>query len=350
MHRCIRRALLLLVSLAGLVVFATAQENKDGQLQYANLGRCQLESGQAIDNCRLGYRTFGILDAGRDNAILFPTWYNGRSEDLKEFIGPDRMVDSRRYFVITVDALGNGVSSSPSNSATQKAAHFPAITIRDMVNAEYRLATEVLGLKRVHAVIGISMGGMQTFEWAVDYPDFMEDALPIVGTPQQTSYDLLNWDLLGKAIEADPAYDGGEYSVEPELKLANELGTMTWPTPAFWARTVTRAQFPHWLDEMQHNTSLDANNRLWQLRAMMSLDVTRGNGTLAEAAARTKARFFVVVSTRDHLVNPAPALKWAKSLHAGTYVSQNDCGHRLLLPECDGPQVTGAVRKFLAGK
>jgi homoserine O-acetyltransferase len=324
------------------------EKTTDEEQRYANLGRCQLESGQAIENCRVGYRTFGVLRADHGNAVLFPSWYNGRSADLQQFIGAGRMVDTTRDFAVAMDALGNGVSSSPANSATQKGTRFPAITIRDMVNAEYRLATEALGLKHVHAVIGISMGGMQAFEWAVDYPDFMDKVVPIAGTPQQTSYDLLNWDVLGKAIAAAPGYNGGEYSTEPDLKLANELSTMTLPTPAFWARTKTRAEFPRWLEEMQQNSSLDANDRMWQLRAMMGLDVTHGKETLAETAARTRSKFLIVVSEQDHLVNPAPALNWAKMVHAELYVSQNDCGHRLLLSECDLQNVSSVVRKFLA--
>jgi len=322
----------------------------EGEQQFADLGVCRLESGTAIENCRIGYRTFGSLNAARSNAILFPSWYNGTSQDLRQFFGPDRMVDTTRYFGVAIDALGDGVSSSPSNSAMQKGTRFPAITIRDMVNAEYRLATEILKVKHVYAVMGISMGGMQTFEWSVDYPDFMDRAVPIVGTPQQTSYDLLNWDALGQAIEADPAYNHGDYETEPPLKLANELSTMTLPTPSFWAREISRADYPHWLEQMQHNTTLDANNRLRQLRAMMSLDVTHGQGDLAQAAGRAKAKFFIVVSAQDHLVNPAPALQWANLLHAGTYVSHNDCGHRMLLAECDGESLTAVVRQFLAGK
>jgi len=322
----------------------------EGEQRFADLGVCRLESGAAIENCRIGYRTFGSLNANRSNAILFPSWYNGTSQDLTQFFGPDRMVDTAHYFGVAIDALGDGVSSSPSNSLTQKGTKFPAITIRDTVNAEYRLATEILKVKHVYAVMGISMGGMQTFEWAVDYPDFMDRAVPIVGTPQQTSYDLLNWDVLGKAIEADPAYNNGNYEAEPPLKLANELSTMMLPTPSFWAREISRADFPHWLEQMQQNTTLDANNRLWQLQAMMSLDVTHGRGDLAQAAGRTKAKFFIVVSDYDHLVNPAPALQWANLLHAGTYVSHNDCGHRMLLAECDGESLTAVVRQFLAEK
>jgi homoserine O-acetyltransferase len=334
------------LSLAGQLPAAWAE----GEQQFADLGHCQLESGQAIENCRMGYRTFGSLHSDGGNTILFPTWYNGTSEDLKQFIGPNRLVDTTRYFVVAVDALGNGVSSSPSNSNPQKGTKFPAITIRDMVNAEYRLATEVLRVRQLYAVVGISMGGMQAFEWAVDYPDFVLKAIPIIGTPQQTSYDLLNWDLLRQAIEADPAYNHGDYSTQPPLRLANELATMTLPTPGFWARKISRADYQRWLKEIGQNSSLDANNRMWQLRAMMVHDVTHGQGGLAQAAAHVKAGFFIAVSAQDHLVNSAPALQWADWVHAPSFVSRNDCGHRMLLAECDGEAVSSAIREFLAGK
>ena len=323
---------------------------KDGDLQIAELGRCQLESGQTIENCRLGYRTFGALDATHSNAILFLSWYNGTGDDLKQFFGPDRLVDTTKYFVVAMDALADGVSSSPSNSSTQHGSHFPAVTIRDMVNAEYRVATEVIHLDHVLAVMGVSMGGMQTFEWTVDYPGFMDKAVPIVGTPQQTAYDMLNWDALRRAIESDPAYNHGDYTQEPPLALANELVAMTLSTPAFIARTQDRADFADWLPlQIQPVPTEDANNRMWQLRAMIGLDVTRGKGDLAAAAAQTKAHFLIVAATQDHLVNPGPAEEWAGFVHAQTLIYPGDCGHRLLLASCAGPQITAAVRAFLAG-
>jgi homoserine O-acetyltransferase len=315
-------------------------------VQTADLGRCVLDSGKFIEPCLLAYRTYGRLNAEGSNAILFPTWYNGRSEDLEQFFGPDKLVDTTRFFGVAVDALGDGVSSSPSNSAAQHGPAFPAITIRDMVRAEYRLATEVLHLHHLHAVVGISMGGMQTFEWIADYPDFMEKAVPIVGTPRQTSYDLLNWDLLRRLIEADPGFNGGNYTVEPSLALANEFSTLTLPSPAYIVRTVSRAEFPEYLDNsLKTWGGRDANDRLVQLEAMIAHDVTRGSESLQDAALKAHVRQLIVVATDDHLVDPAPALEWARAIHAPTYVSSGDCGHRIFV--CDGPALTSAVRDFL---
>jgi homoserine O-acetyltransferase/O-succinyltransferase len=339
------RAALMLTVIC--VACAPGHALRDGALQTANLGRCELDSGTFIEPCLLSYRTYGRLNAAGTNAIFFPSWYNGRSEDLAQFFGPDKIVDTTRYFGVAIDALGDGVSSSASNSSTQHGAAFPAFSIRDMVRAEYRLATEVLHLHHLYAVMGVSMGGMQTFQWMVDYPTFMDKAVPIVGTPQQTSYDLLNWDLLGRLIEADPGFNGGHYTTEPALTLANEFGALTLPSPAYTARTVSRVEFPHFLEESRKSWGgRDANDRLDQLKAMMTLDVTRGSGTVADAARKVHVRQLIVASTNDHLVNPAPALAWAQAIHAQTYVSNGDCGHRIF--ECDGAALTAAIRAFLA--
>jgi homoserine O-acetyltransferase len=337
----IAAALLTLFAIAG-----SAQEIPDGLLRSANLGRCTLDSGKWIEPCLVTYRTFGRLNADHTNAVLFPSWYNGRSEDLAQFFGPDKLVNTSLFFGIAVDALADGISSSPSNSTTQHGANFPAITIRDMVRAEYRLATEALHLKHLYAVVGISMGGMQTFEWLADYPGFIQKAVPIVGTPQQTSYDLLNWDLLRRLIESDPGFHDGNYAQEPDLALANEFETLTLPSPAFTARTVSRGAFPQFLENsLKTWGDRDANDRLVQLKAMIAHDVTRGSGSIEETARKISNSQLIVVAVNDHLVNPAPALSWARTIGAQTYVSQGDCGHRIF--ECDGPAITAAVRTFL---
>jgi homoserine O-acetyltransferase/O-succinyltransferase len=340
----LKTVFLLLLFIAPTSMLAIAN---DGALQTADLGKCTLDSGKTIAPCRLAYRTYGTLNAQKNNAVLFPSWYNGRSEDLAEFFKPGGMIDTDHFFGVAIDALGDGVSSSPSTSATQHGPAFPAITIRDMVRSEYRLATEVLHLNHVHAVMGISMGGMQTFEWLADYPTFMDKAVPIVGSPQQTSYDLLNWDLLHRLIEADPGFNHGNYTAEPALTLANEFVTLTVPSPAFTARTVSRAEYPKFAEDGRKTWGgRDANDRLVQLDAMITHDVTRGKESIEAAAQQSKAKQLIVVATNDHLVNPAPALQWAKAIHAQTYISAGDCGHRITL--CEGDKLTKVVRDFLA--
>src|SRR5947209_10148447 len=197
----------LLLGLLLTAIGTSAQEQ-----QFARLGDFRLESGAVIRDCRIGYRTFGALNQDRSNAILFPTWASGTTEQLLSNFGQGRLVDTTKYYVIAVDALGNGVSSSPSNSTQQPRMSFPRITIRDMVNTQHELLTKVLHIDHLKAVTGISMGGMQTFQWMVSYPDFMDKGVPIVGSPRVTPYDLVFLRTQLRAIMTDPDWNNGNYT------------------------------------------------------------------------------------------------------------------------------------------
>ena len=100
-----------------------------------SIGDLKLEDGEVIRDCKVAYRTFGTLDPAKDNAILVTTWFGGTSTALMGSIGPGKMYDSSKYYVIAVDALGDGLSSSPSNSTLQPRLKFPRFTIRDMVRS-----------------------------------------------------------------------------------------------------------------------------------------------------------------------------------------------------------------------
>ena len=234
-----KRSARAFVMVAAMLLFLLPAIGEDGAQQFADLGHCTLDSGQTINHCRVGYRTFGTLNVAGNNAVLMPTWLNGRTEDLLSLVGSapsnTRLIDTTKLYVVLLDSLGDGVSSSPSNSDDeQKGVEFPAITERDMVRAEYRAVTEVLHLKHAHAVVGISLGGEQTFEWAVTYPEFFDLAVPIIGSPQLTSYDLLSHTITEDAMLADPDYAGGKYGEkQPPLRLANELLEMQLTTPQF---------------------------------------------------------------------------------------------------------------------
>jgi len=320
-----------------------------GSQQFADLGVCRLMSGRQIDNCRLGYRTWGQLNAERSNAVLFPTWFSGRSADLAESVGTHSLVDPAKYFVIAVDALGDGVSSSPSNSGTQSGPDFPVFTIQDMVNAEYRLATEALHLAHLHAVMGISMGGIQTFEWMVDYPGFMDEAIPIVGAPRPNSRDLLLIRADMDAVESDPAWKHGRYTQPPPVPVAELIWQLNLTTPANFVRTHSREAFnkdyAKWL--ARGILPFDANDWLAQLEAIRHLDVAHG-GSLEEAAKRVRARVLVVSSAQDHMVNPEPALDFARLIGARVILLQGDCGH--LAVGCEAATLDPQVRAFLDGQ
>ena len=158
--------LIPIVALALLNLHGASAQNKTAdRQQLATLGDFKLENGAIINDCQVGYRTYGQLNADKSNGILFPSWYGGTSKMIEQMVRPWRNVDTNKYCLIIVDALGDGVTTSPSNSVKQHGADFPSFSIRDMVTSEYQLLNTKFGIKHLHAVMGISMGGFQTFQW-----------------------------------------------------------------------------------------------------------------------------------------------------------------------------------------
>ena len=335
--------LFLLVIVVLPSIIAHAQEQ-----QFAKLGDFKLESGEVIKDCRVGYRTFGTLKADKSNVVLFPTWAGGTTEQLKSNIGPGRVVDDTTFFVVAVDALGNGVSSSPSNSKLQPRMRFPKFTLRDSVNTQHELLTKVLNINHVRAVVGVSMGGMQTFQWLVSYPDFMDRAVPIVGSPRLAAYDLLLWQAQIDAIMNDASWKKGNYSVNPARAPEYEFGALLLTTPDDYNRKMTRQKALEELKKAREakGGGFDANDKIRQDQAMMSLDVSEPfGGSLEQAAAKVKAKVFVIVARYDHVVTPGPASEFAKLINAKLMVLEGDCGH--LAPSCESQRVNPAIDEFL---
>lgn len=324
---------------------------QDGVQQFAHLGQCKLESGKVIEDCRIGYRTFGMLNAEGSNAVLMPTWLYGNSGELANLFGtkpsPTRLVDTSRFFGITLDAFGDSVSSSPSNSATQHGPAFPIFSTADMVEAEYRVATEVLHLKHVHAIVGLSMGGEQTFQWAVLHPEFFDLAIPIVSTPRLTVYDLQSKRIMLEAIRSDPDFHGGHYTLQPALRLANLINVQAVTTPEFRNDTTPRESFEDFVAKSESPIAMDANDRVSQLEAIVRHDALHGH-TIEEVAHSVRPKFFIVVAAQDHMVTPSEAIRWAHAANAALYISQGSCAH--LIMTCDASAVAQRTDRFLKGE
>jgi homoserine O-acetyltransferase/O-succinyltransferase len=330
---------------------ADAQTSQvEGAQQFAELGDLKLQNGGVIQDFRLGYRTLGKLNAQKSNAILWPSWLGGKSENLLQFLGPGKVVDTASYFVVLVDAIGNGVSTSPSNSKKQPLMRFPTLSIRDMVEAEHRLVTDVLQLPHLRAVMGISMGGMQTFEWIVSYPEFMDLAVPMFGSPQSTSFDKLLWTAQIDAIQLDPAWNHGNPTRPLSLGFAvsEEIGQMNLTSPAYRVAHTNSKEFDVYFAELKKHAVGDgglASDQIRQRQAIIALDIPGEFGsTLPELARKVRAKLLVVVSPQDHLVNPIPAQQFATEIGAPVITLDSPCGHISLECISAGP----IVAKFLA--
>src|SRR5260370_22817873 len=132
-----------------------------------DLGKVVLQSGATQQDMKLGYKTYGTLNASRDNAIVYPTFYSGTHVDNERLIGEKMALDPRKYFIIVPNMFGNGVSSSPSNNPQPyDRGRFPHVTLYDNVAMQHRLVTEKFGIKSLKLATAWSMGAMQTFHWA----------------------------------------------------------------------------------------------------------------------------------------------------------------------------------------
>ena len=176
----------------------------------------KFHTGEVLSEVTLHYRTIGER-TGEPVLVLHGTAGSGASmltrNFAEELFGPGQPLDARRYYIILPDALGTGKSTRPSSSLRMK---FPRYNYDDMVQAQHRLVTEGLGVKHLRMVIGNSMGGMQAWLWAINYPDMMDAAVPMACQPGAMSGR--NWmlrRLLAQSIRNDPEWNNGNYTAQP---------------------------------------------------------------------------------------------------------------------------------------
>ncbi len=188
--------------------------------QVFELGDVVLQTGATLRRARLAYTTYGELAPDRSNAVVYPTWYSGRHWENEWLLGPGRALDPARYFIIIPNMLGNGLSSSPSNTPPPyDRARFPHVTVWDNVEAQHRLVAEQFGIERLACVTGWSMGAGQTFQWAVSHPEMVPKILPFCGSARTSEHNKVFLEGVKAALTADEAFRGGWYDEQPDKGL-----------------------------------------------------------------------------------------------------------------------------------
>ena len=240
-------------------------------------GKFKFHTGEVMPELRLHYATIGnpanppvlvLHGSGGSSASLLTPTFAG------ELFGPGQPLDANKYFIILPDGLGHGLSSKPSDG--MKTA-FPKYDYADMVDAQYRLVKEGLGIRHLRLVIGNSMGGMHTWLWGVKYPDFMDVLVPMASQP--TAMAARNWMLRRMMIETirnDPGYNDGNYTSQPRMmnyavnafQIASSGGTLGYQTLA-----PTAAKADKMIDDrLALPVTADANDFIYQWQASHDYD------------------------------------------------------------------------------
>lgn len=279
-------------------------------------GDLALDSGETLRDCRVSYVMHGELDAARSNAIVVLTAIGSTHHRLDFLIGPGRALDSSRYCIIAIDALGNGLSSSPSNSTAQPGHAFPRFTIRDMVASQARLLGH-LGIDRVHAIVGASMGGMQVLQWGVSHPDIAARLVAMTPMAKTHPWALLVNETARRAMCGREGWDtpaGESLSWEAWVPLMQLIsGRTPLSLPDDWASAVDvrraidervlaqTAGGPAPIDWVAQSRAYDAHD----------VGTTPGyGGDTVHALAAIRARTLVLAPPLD-LYNPAGSAREA---------------------------------------
>jgi homoserine O-acetyltransferase len=243
----------------------------------------KFRNGEVLDSLRFHYATLGTPHRGQDgqidNAVLVLHWTGGNSRQLmtptfrNSLYATGKPLDSGRYYLIFPDSIGCGESSKPSDGLH---AHFPHYGYDDMVDLQHKLVTETLGIKRLHAILGLSMGGMNAWQWAEAYPDDVEGVMPVVSLPSKISGRNAIWrHLATNMIEQDPAYKGGDYtSTFPGFIHAYQLLFMMIDgVPHLQATTPDWTAAGKFLDNLDRKgETADPNDLLYSLKSSADYD------------------------------------------------------------------------------
>jgi homoserine O-acetyltransferase/O-succinyltransferase len=274
-------------------------------------GDVTLQNGSTLDNATIAYATYGKLNESRDNVIVYPTFFGGSHVENEWLIGEDLALDPSRYFIIVPNLVGNGFSTSPSNSVTSPGASFPLVTIHDNVKLQHRLLTEQFGVRRVALAVGWSVGAQQAFHWGALYPDYVERIAPFCGSARTSRHNFVFLEGVKAALKADQSFEAGAYRKPPieGLKAFSRVYAGWGFSQAFYRSEcdIKDLGFPSleafilgvWEARF---TKADANNLLSMIATWQAADIsanTTYGGDFSRALGSIKARALVMPCKTD---------------------------------------------------
>lgn len=275
------------------------------------LGDVSLLSGEVLRGGVLAYKTYGKLNATRDNVVVLPTFYTGTHKRNEGFFGANRNINQQKHFIVSVNLFGNGLSSSPSNTPfPQDGYRFPHITLWDNVACQYRLLHEHLCVKRIALVAGWSMAGCQAYQWAAQFPDFVDAILPFCASAKTSPHNHVFLEGVKAALCADHTWNEGDY-ISPPVKGLKAFARVYagWAfSQTFYRRSLyTKLGFDTVEDllvdwENEHVMNWDANNLLCKLATWQANDISIGplyNGDIQMALKAIRAQTILIPCTQD---------------------------------------------------
>lgn len=345
---------------------APAWAEEAGLQRYA-IGDFTLESGEVIHDFGIAYMTEGTLNPEKSNAVLMVTAIGGNHHRIDFMIGPGKGIDTDRYFVIKTDAIGNGITTSPSTSARQHGPDFPHFTVRDMVESQRRLL-EHLGINHLVAVAGASMGGMQALQWGVSHPAMMDALVALTPMARTSAWSIAVNHATRRALMLDPAFQGGRYTAQPEAgwrMRADVLQVLATRTPqAMRIQFAAPMDVEAWIaaqEEAVVKSGFDANDWIAQTWAYdrhnvgdTVVDGKRPFGGDPVAALQTVTARTLVMSGELDLYNPVEeGIAAARAIPNGQHVTIPSVqGHVAASPgfaAADLAFINATVRGFLRG-
>jgi homoserine O-acetyltransferase len=253
--------------------------------QEFNLGNVKLLSHKTLKSAKLVYQTYGKLNKNASNVIILPTFYTGNHIRNEGFIGKNRALNPNKYFIISINMFGNGLSSSPSNTIkSQYGPQFPNITLWDNIYCQHKLITEKFNIKKIALVTGWSMAGCQSYQWAAQYPDMVKAILPFCASSKTSIHNHVFLEGIKATLIADTNWNNGKYKKPPiaGLKAFGRVYAGWAFSQDFYRKKLYKkfgfknveALLKDWAND--HAKNWDANDLLSKLKTWQLNDISSG--------------------------------------------------------------------------